>query len=294
MLLRRSGDTDPSKAILAETYKLIGNSAYGKCVTDKTKHRDVKYVDERKASQLINDKCFRAAAEIEEGLYEVEMSKKIIKLNLPQHIGFFVYQYAKLRMLSFYFDFIDVFVDRSDFEYCQMDTDSAYFAISGDTLEDVIKPSMRSRFYKEWDDWLPAVACDAHNDEFLSVRQNRQPWQPHACCLARSKYDKRTPGLFKQEWEGDGFVGLCSKTYYCFGSTNKASTKGLNKQLNLASKQTFLDVLKDKKSKSGENRGFRVVQNHMFTYNQIKDGLSYFYPKRKVMSDGISTKPLDV
>ena len=30
-------------------------------------------------------------------------------------------------------------------------------------------------------------------------------------------YDKRTPGLFKVEWEGLGIVSLCSKTYYCFG-----------------------------------------------------------------------------
>jgi hypothetical protein len=31
--------------------------------------------------------------------------------------GCFVYQYAKLQMLEFYCDFIDVFVDPSDFQY---------------------------------------------------------------------------------------------------------------------------------------------------------------------------------
>lgn len=30
-------------------------------------------------------------------------------------------------------------------------------------------------------------------------------------------YDKRTPGLFKEEWSGEGIIGLSSKTYYCFG-----------------------------------------------------------------------------
>jgi hypothetical protein len=34
----------------------------------------------------------------------------------------------------------DVFVDRSDFQYCSMDTDSAYMALSTDTLEEVVKP----------------------------------------------------------------------------------------------------------------------------------------------------------
>ena len=61
------------------------------------------------------------------------MSKKTITLDLPLQIGRFVYQYAKLRMLQFYYDFIDVFVDHRDFQYCSMDTDSAYMALSTDT-----------------------------------------------------------------------------------------------------------------------------------------------------------------
>jgi hypothetical protein len=56
-------------------------------------------------------------------------------------IGCFVYQYSKLRMLEFYYDFMDVFVDRRDFQYCAMDTDSAYMALSATSLEEVIKPA---------------------------------------------------------------------------------------------------------------------------------------------------------
>jgi hypothetical protein len=46
----------------------------------------------------------------------------------------------ELRMLEFYYDFMDVFVDRSDFQYCAMDADSAYMALSATSLEEVIKP----------------------------------------------------------------------------------------------------------------------------------------------------------
>ena len=42
----------------------------------------------------------------------------------------------------------------------------------------------------------------------------------------------------------DGFVGLCSKTYYCFGATDKYGTKGLSKRHNDIDKDTFLAVLK--------------------------------------------------
>jgi len=77
------------------------------------------------------------------------MSKKTITLDLPLHIACFVYQYAKLRMLEFYYDFMDTFVDRRDFQYCCMDTDSAYMALSADSLEEVFKPELKQRYQSE-------------------------------------------------------------------------------------------------------------------------------------------------
>ena len=38
---RRAGDSGPSKAVLAESQKLHGNSSYVKCLTNKEKHREV-------------------------------------------------------------------------------------------------------------------------------------------------------------------------------------------------------------------------------------------------------------
>ena len=107
-------------------------------------------------------------------------------------------------------------------------------------------------------------------------------------------YDKRTPGLFNVEWYGDGFVGLCRKTYYCFGSTDKHSTKGLIKRQNVIDKDAFLAVLTNRRSASGVNRGFRVRDSSVMTYVQGRAALTYFYGKRKVLADGISTAPLEV
>ena len=40
-------------------------------------------------------------------------------------------------------------------------------------------------------------------------------------------------------------------------------------------------------------RGFRVIaKSNNCTYGPKKNGLSYFYPKRKVLSDGYHTKPV--
>jgi hypothetical protein len=83
------------------------------------------------------------------------MSKKAIRLDPSMQIGCFVYQYAKLRMLEFYYDFMDVSVHGSDFQYCAMDTDSAYMALSATSLEEVIKPDMQQRFQMEKKNWFP-------------------------------------------------------------------------------------------------------------------------------------------
>jgi Asp-tRNA(Asn)/Glu-tRNA(Gln) amidotransferase B subunit len=103
---RREGDRDPSTAIKSETMKLHGNSGYGRTLTNKEKHLDIRYCNEANIGRVVNDSHFRKLDIIDEDLYEVSKTKKSISMNLPIQIGFFVYQYAKLRMLEFYYDFV--------------------------------------------------------------------------------------------------------------------------------------------------------------------------------------------
>ena len=106
---RRAGDADPDKSIIADTMKLLGNSAYGKTVTNVDRHRKVTYCTEvgTSLSLLVGNKRFRQLDVVAEDAYEVTSSKACLTYDLPLHIGFFVYQYAKLRMLKFYYDFVD-------------------------------------------------------------------------------------------------------------------------------------------------------------------------------------------
>ena len=292
---RRAGDADPEKAIIADTMKLLGNSAYGKTVTNIDKHRDVRYSTEVGTSSHINNKRFRQLDVVTEDAYEITSNKVRLTYDLPLHIGFFVYQYAKLRMLQFYYDFIDRYVDRSLFQYCEMDTDSAYIALAGDSIDDLVSAEHREHYFKHRSEWLPAECCDEHKEEYVNTRLAERTWTAtEPCCIARKAFDKRTPGLFKIEWCGDGFIGLCSKTYYCFGSTDKCTTKGLNKRQNTIDKDAFLSVLTNRRSDSGVNRGFRVRDSSVMTYIQERAALTYFYPKRKVLEDGLTTAPLDL
>ena len=292
---RRNGDSDPDKSIIADTMKLLGNSAYGKTVTNVDRHHDVKYCTEVGTSALINNKRFRQLDVVTDDAYEITSNKARLTYDLPLHIGFFVYQYAKLRMLQFYYDFIDRYVERPLYQYCEMDTDSAYIALAGDSIDDLVAPEHREHYFRNRSQWLPAECCDDHEEEYVCARIAGRSWTAtESCCIARKAFDKRTPGLFKVEWRGNGFIGLCSKTYYCFGSTDKCTTKGLNKRQNTIDKDAFLSVLTKRRSGSGVNRGFRVRDSSVMTYIQERAALTYFYPKRKVLADGLSTAPLDL
>ena len=292
---RCEGDVHRDRTIIADTMKLLGNSGYGKTITNVDRHRDVSYCTEKAASLLVNNKRFRQLDMVVDDAYEIELNKKTVKYTLPVHVGFFVLQYAKLRMLQFYYDFIVRYVERPLFEYCEMDTDSAYLALAAESVDDLVTPTLRAHYFRHRSEWLPSECCDDHRNDYVRCRLANRPWVgDEACCKARRAFDKRTPGLFKVEWSGAGFVGLCSKTYYCFGATDKYSTKGLSKRHNTIDKDAFLEVLTNRRSGGGSNRGFRVHNSTVMTYVQNRDALTFFYAKRVVHEDGVTTGPVDV
>jgi len=170
-------------------------------------------------------------------------------------------------MLEFYYDFLDRYLDRRDFELIQMDTDSLYMGISSERLEDLVRPELKVEFEAEKNQWLS--------------------WD---------KWSSRTPGLFKLEFEGARMIALCSKNYYCDvgeeEEEKKVSCKGMSKRHNELSWPRFEEALAGKKDMA-TNRGFRMRDGNMVTYEQKKLGLSAYYDKRWVLEDGIHTEPIE-
>ena len=189
--------------------KLIGNSSYGKLITNKEKHHHIVYVNENEIGEEIMDNHFYDMTEFPNGYYEVEKTKQKINLDLPIHLGVFILNYAKLRMLEFYYDCVDKYLSREDFEMVEMDTDSNYLGISAENVEELIKPKCREEFENDKHNWFVT------------------PLAPQG---------KHTPGLFKVKFKGDKIIGLCSKSYCTelFPTENspgqvKFSMKGVNK-----------------------------------------------------------------
>jgi hypothetical protein len=110
---------------------------------DKTKHKEVKYLDDVKSVRAIVEKQNFHDVEELNGSFEGSLKRRRIKFDNPIHLSIAIYQIAKLRMLEFYYDCIDFYMDRSDFQYQEMDTDSAYIAFSADKpFETLIKPEL--------------------------------------------------------------------------------------------------------------------------------------------------------
>ncbi|KAG2759171.1 hypothetical protein PC129_g18674 [Phytophthora cactorum] len=208
--------------------------------------------------------------------------KRRLKNKNPIHLSIAIYQLAKLRMLQFYYDCIDFYFDRSDFQYQEMDTDSAYIAFSCDNpFQDCIKLELREHFKQHKYDWFP-------RDYGTDV----------------AKFDRRTPGLFKDEWSGDAMISLSSKNYICYLPDElykvKVSAKGVQqgrvRNNDVLSPNGFETVVQDRITLQGTNKGFRLSKEtkSIITYSQTKTALSYFYDKRRVLEDGITTEPLDI
>ena len=271
---RLDGNRDKDKTLIAETMKLIGNSSCGKLITNKEKRHDIVYVDETEIGAEIIDNHFYDMTELPNGYYEVEKTKQKINLDLPIHLGVFILNYTKLRMLEFYYDCVDKYLSREDFQMAEMDTDSNYLGISAQSFEALIKPELSEEFEKDKHNWF---------------------------VTPRAPQGKRTPGLFKVEFEGDKIIGLCSKSYCTklFPTENSPgqvtfSMKGVNKGQFKNPMPHYEHVLNTKENFRACNSGIRSKDQSMVTYKQYKNALTFFYLKRKVLEDGRSTVPLDI
>ena len=330
---RRNAEKDPDKEIIGRMFKNLGNSAFGSLLLDKLKHREIKYVEGReKGAQMVNCERFRKMTTLneDENLYEVELKKKIIRMNVPVQLGFTILQLAKLRMLEMYYDFIDYFIDRNNFELGEMDTDSLYLAFTKKNIEDLIKPSKKQEFYDSI----------YNNCSEQNTLHEKPFFIPRKCCDKHYTWDSKTPGVFKVEYEGDELISLNSKCYIgatkpkveknrefslsrmhttrllnkiCKRKTKsvlqmlkkkrssrvgiityniKISCKGISKRNLRKPLYTYRNVLMHKKTLGGENRGFIHKSNMIYSYKQFRYGFTYFYVKREVQEDGMHTKPL--
>ena len=230
---------------------------------NKEKCHDIVYIKESEIGIEIMDKHFYSLTELPDGYYKVEKTEKKINLNLPTHPSVFALHYAKLRMLKFYYDFLDYYLLCEDFEVLKMDTDSNYLGITAENVEHLIIPELHEEFERNKHNWF---------------------------VTSLAPQGKHTPGLFKVEFKGNKMIGLCSKSYCTelFTTENssaqvKFSVNGVNKGQFKNPMLHYKHVLTTKENQKQNfeayNQGIHAKDESMVTYKQNKNALTYFYPK---------------
>ena len=134
------------KKQLGNVAKLKGNSFYRKMIEDLGHHKSTKFTrKERAVDKALRSPFFDNLEEIR-GAYEIKEFKRTVMIKRSYQCSIAVYQLAKLRMLEFYYDFVDKYFSRQDFELCYMATDSFYLVMSGDSLNDIVRPEMKKAY----------------------------------------------------------------------------------------------------------------------------------------------------
>ena len=97
---------------------------------DRSQHAVIKYLNNEKTHSANNNKLFQRLNFINDQLYEVELVKSELEHREPIIVGFFILQYAKLRMSELYHILFKKFCATEKNEELEMDTDSLYLALS--------------------------------------------------------------------------------------------------------------------------------------------------------------------
>ena len=162
-------------------------------------------------------------------------------------------------MLELYYDCTDRFVDRKDFEFVEMDTNSTYMPLTT-PLESILKPGMEREF------------LESRNTTQDTWVVQRRVQRYRGCC---SQLKDLCP------------LGICQEHI-------KVSSKGISKRLKVRTADVYKDVLQIQHPFTGINRGFIKKDCQTVMYRQSRAGITYYYAMRQVLEDGVSTAPLDI
>jgi hypothetical protein len=226
---------------------------------------EVKYfTDTKKLQEMVLDKRYVSVRSVKnqagEYVHELVRKKKCIMRDTPVQVGFTILQLAKVKMLEFYYFFLDKYLDRKDFQLMTMQTDRFAIALAGDSIENLLKPELREEFEKD----KPKFLADS------SIRS------------------QRTNGLFKLEAQGEGMIALRPNCYYIQGKDgDKSKTSGVtnsayNKQY-VKTWDAYKRVLLKDELVTAKNELIKTQKDgSIITYTEVKIGLSGFYDKMRV------------
>ena len=236
--------------------KIMMNSFYGSCLTDKTRFRDVRIAtSKRQALKLTKMPNFVSMEPISENLLIVELSKNKTVFNSPIMIGSIVLFNSKCNLYNYMYSIIPDLFGRQNIIYSCRDTDSILYKIKNCSYENYLK----------------------------TIKEN-----PHLFA--------KELGLMENELNENiqEIISLRSKCYSILTESNnisKAKSIGKNYCKKYHNHQYFKKILFNEiKMKKAEYYKISLKDHKLVTEHQSKDDIGNFNDKR-YMIDNLTSKP---
>jgi len=248
------------------------NGSYGYDIMNEMNFVELKYCDQKQILEKHRKAVFFGETKISEEMYQISMDKRVYRCDTPLQIGFFTLDIAKVWYLHFIHEFLFKCLDTERFHFAEGDTDSAYFAVSGDDnrgpeqgFEVIIKDK---EFY------------DKYIDEFLP---RREPFEDKI----KSKLDSKKLLGCCFENAGDYMICLAPKCYCLYDDEkSKMASKGYRiKKKSSITKETYLKVLGGENDK-GVNSNLQFIKGSMHRVDVLKTTISGIHSKMIVQPNG--------
>ena len=119
--------------------------------------------------------------------------------DLLVQIGLNAYLNAKLPMLKFFYLFLKKYILDCHFELLEIDTDSIYFSISKENLDDCIPPHLKASYFRDKLKWLTSEVSPNHEKASIQRKFEGKDWDAQPCYFSFEVFKKRKLGKMKVE-----------------------------------------------------------------------------------------------
>ncbi|KAA6402369.1 MAG: hypothetical protein EZS28_002104 [Streblomastix strix] len=243
------------------------NSSYGSDGMNTEKYHKVKIMNRKQTERAIRSNAFMDEQKISEDSYIVQMNPEHCSCKTPLQLAFFVLDNAKYWYPNFTYNFMYKCLDMNRIHFIEEDTNSAYWAISGNPNED---------FTQQFNAIIKT--SDFYNDNanyfFSSIRGD--------------VYDEKKILGLVIERQGISMIALAPKNYmietnYCANS--KIKLKGVNYKPNKLTKEQIVDCINEGKITKCTNMRLGQKNHQMSQLSIEKNGITGIHTKAIVLEN---------
>ncbi|KAA6400250.1 MAG: hypothetical protein EZS28_004229 [Streblomastix strix] len=248
-------------------FKIVMNSSYGSDGMNTEKYHKVKIMNMKQTERAIRSNAFMDEQKISEDNYIVQMNPEHCSCKTPLQVAFFILDNVKYWYLNFIYKFMHKCLDMNKIHFIEGDTDSAYWAISGNSNEDFTQQfnaviSDRDFYNDNAKYFLPTIKGNVYDEKkILGLSFERQGVAMYA----------RAPKNYMIE------------TNYCANS--KIKLKGVNQKTNKITKEQTVDCINEGLITKCTNMRLGQKNHQMSQLSIQKNGITGIHTKAIVQEN---------